>query len=144
MTIRRKDDQSLVCIHVCRHAVPAVGTVSASVPCPEHRVPDCLMRFWALSWLQETARGDSRRDWDDRWGEFTRERRESKVLTVKACRYTGEIGDSCAEHSDECIDTFVAAIFIAGYAMNKARWRAFRDELVNNQLPGLLAAACPA
>lgn len=143
MAIRRKDDQSLVVIYVCRHTVPAVGTINSIGPCPENRVPDCLMAFWSLSWLRDTARSDRQKDWDARWGNHSREKRSSKTLTVKACRISGQIGDSCTEHNGQCIETYIASSFIAGYAIGRHRWRVFRDELVNDQLPVLLVAAAP-
>ena len=109
--------------------------------CPEHNgIPDCLMRFTALSWLQETALRESKRVWDSRRGQYGDEKRNSMLVAVQACRYSESdvtLGNSCNEH-DDCTDVFVAASFLAGYAATKELWRTLQTELAHSRLPVLL------
>lgn len=143
MTIRRRVDHSLTAIYVCRHTQPATSAfVSSTDLCPEHNgIPDCLMRFTALSWLQETANRESKRVWDSRRGQYREDRRDSMLVAVQACRYSESdvtLRNSCNEHDGNCTDVFVAASFLAGYAATKELWRTLQTELAHARLPVLL------
>ena len=143
MTIRRRVDHSLTAIYVCRHTQPATSAfVSRTGLCPVHNgIPDCLMEFTALSWLQETALRESKRTWDYRREQYREDKRDSVLVAVQACRYSESdvmLGNSCNEHDGDCTDVFVAASFLAGYAATKELWRTLQTELAHSRLPVLL------